>query len=368
MRGKDSPRFVFVLALAGAVTLAGCHWMSGREEGASEYFVFCDRSGCYRCTRAGCELPGAVCDAEGCPAGSTCHPSGKGCVTSCTEGAGCQGDLVCVDGRCAAAPSPCTDEAGCGEGAYCDSGVCRKTGRCKAPAECARFGQGFECDPGGSCVPPVATPPALCQSGAACGDGMCVSGQCGACQGDCGSAKTCELDRHCGAGRACLDGKCTSACAGPEACGSGQVCRAKVCVPDPSPACQTSAQCGAGKACVNNLCLPECTATGLCGRPTDLCGAVIQLASGSSVRVCRADHRARPECAISANCVGGGQCVNGICRTVCEKPADCAGCKDGPVCGKGGYCMTQLEAAPQCGASVGCADGKSCLGGQCVAL
>jgi hypothetical protein len=50
------------------------------------------------------------------------------------------------------------------------------------------------------------------------------------------------------------------------------------------------------------------------------------------------------------------------------KTEDCAACSDGPVCGPGGFCMTAVEASPQCTTNAQCSGGKVCLNAQCKAL
>jgi hypothetical protein len=170
---------------------------------------------------------------------------------------------------------------------------------------------------------------------------------------------------HCGEGRACLDGQCANRCTGPEQCGSAQVCSGGLCQASP-PSCGTGADCGGAEVCVDNRCYDTCLG-GSCVNPADLCSAEITVGQ-QTLRICRPDHRAQPECSLSADCTDDEVCVNGVCRTTCGKALDCAGCEDGPVCGPGGYCMTEVEANPQCQRSADCGEGKACLGGQCVVL
>lgn len=85
------------------------------------------------------------------------------------------------------------------------------------------------------------------------------------------------------------------------------------------------------------------------------------------VRVCLPNTAASYECKLNKDCTGGELCVNGVCRTACVTPEDCAVCEDGPVCSKG-FCMTAVEASPQCNINADCTAGKVCLNAQCVSL
>lgn len=363
-RNSRALRLIPVLALV-PFFLAGCHLIAGPPDGRQDWWYFCDEHACYRCTEWGCEIPDGSCLQNGaCPGNMYCDPVAGICKTrtSCAVTAQCGTGLVCQNGTCVPAKTPCDSNQSCGDGAYCSNGTCKSTGRCTSNPECAKFGANFICDERGSCVP--APQPVACQTGSACPDGLCLDGSCGTCAGDCGGGITCQFNNHCGAGRVCLDGKCTSSCSGPADCGSGQTCKGSVCVPDTSNFCLKSVDCGAGKECLNNSCYPACAGT--CTSAKDVCGEAIMVGS-IGVRLCRPDHSARPQCTLTKDCTNGEQCVNGVCRTACTKPEDCAGCSDGPVCGKGGFCMTAIENAPQCATNAQCA-GKMCLNGQCVAL
>jgi len=353
-------------ALLLGVFITGCHVWHGPEEGSGGWWYYCDASGCYRCTVGGCEFPYDGCDTE------------RGCTTptdgptdgACRVSAECGGGFVCTRGRCVPGRvGPCSDNPDCGDGACCRNGTCQDTGLCQKDAECAAHGEGFICDDRGSCVPGPVAQPVTCTDAAGCDEGLCVDGQCGSCSGDCGGGAepTCQLDRHCGEGRACLDGRCAARCSGTGDCGSSQTCDTDkgVCVAAPAAGCQGSDQCGAGQLCINQRCHDGCTDTGACARTADRCSPAIELA-GQSVRACMPDPSAHPECKVSADCQNSETCVNGVCRTVCDKAVDCAGCDDGPVCAQGGYCMTQAETTPQCKISADCKAGQLCLDAQCI--
>jgi hypothetical protein len=360
---------LLILAALVSASLAGCHLISGPHEGRQEWWYFCDQSGCYRCTVQGCEIPGSYCSYDGqCPAGMTCDPYDSVCKSKneCQTTSQCGSGYVCTGGKCVPARTPCDSNQACGDGAYCSNGTCKNTGKCANDSDCKKFGTNYECDSRGTCVP-GAPPVASCQSGSACGDGLCVDGSCASCTGDCGGGKTCQFNKHCGDGRVCLDGQCTSSCKTKADCGAGQTCDADVCVPDKGSFCLKNADCGSGKVCANNACYEDCTLTGKCSSAKDACGSTLTLGS-ATMRLCFPDYTARPECKVNKDCTGGELCVNAVCRTSCAKTEDCAVCPDGPVCGPGGFCMTAEEAAPQCTTNAGCSDGKVCLNGQCKAL
>ena len=345
--------------------LSGCNIMVDE----SDWWSYCDESKCYRCNAEGCEVPWTQCEPHGapdqCPSGFQCDPHKGACVgKSCSTGFECGAGHICYKGNCIPHRPPCSSHSSCGDGSYCKNGDCIHTKRCADDKDCAALSGSFVCSPTGSCVPGKPKGQA-CTSGSTCPGGVCVNGECGTCAGDCGGAKTCQYNKHCGSGRVCLDGQCTNACASSSDCGSNQLCQGKVCVPGPA-SCTKSSQCsGAGQTCVNGQCLVTCT--GKCPNKNDICSPLIS-STADGVRACHWDHLARLECKTTKDCSGSETCVNGVCRTSCATNTDCAACEDGPVCGTGGYCMTSQEAAPKCSTNSQCTGGKVCLNAQCATL
>ena len=358
------------LMLVPLLALSGCHLMFGPEGGQSDGWTYCDRDGCVKCNIDGCDLPKSQCDPDlpydTCPSGSYCDPGRRVCRgTTCTKAADCGSGYICHSGVCVPQRVPCGGHGDCGPGAYCSNGTCKPSDTCKKDSDCVRLGD-FECSPSGTCVPRTPAP-TTCTKAADCSGGFCVNGACGSCTGDCGGGKTCQLGRHCANGRVCLDGQCTNSCTKESQCASGQTCKSGTCIARTTAQCKTDAQCGKGTICVNQVCHPDCTASGTCAKAGDACSATISL-EGGPARFCTADHSAKLECKVTSECTGGETCVNGVCRTACQTDKDCKVCDDGPVCGKGGYCMTQKESTATCVRNSQCSGGKACLNGQCVTL
>lgn len=369
----DNKALVFkglvVLASAGLFALSGCHVMMGPED-TQDWWYYCDASGCYRCTASGCEFPDGpqpnyCMGDQDCPSGTSCDlPSGY-CITkpkTCAKSSQCSSGYVCLDKTCKPGRTPCEADAACGAAAYCSNGACKDSDLCTGDTSCAAAGAGFVCDARGTCVPGPPGPKA-CTEGAGCDEGFCVDGSCGACVGDCGGGKTCQLAVHCGAGRACLDGQCVNKCQTKADCGSAQVCVNGTCRL-PASSCTKDTECGSAQVCANGVCYVDCSTSGTCTNPADVCSADLNVGS-RTVRICAPDHAAKPECTLSKECDGSEQCVNGICRTTCAAAPDCANCNDGPVCGPGGFCMTADEVKPDCTLTSECTGSQICLDSKC---
>jgi hypothetical protein len=369
MKAKSAWIGFFALA---AVTFAGCHIMVDDDQ---QWWYYCDATGCYRCDARGCEFPPDhnnpfYCyEDSDCPSGSCDQVRGV-CVSNpskCDVSKDCSAGYVCVSGSCTPGRTPCPKDDACGDGAYCSNGKCKDSCRCKGDQDCQdKMGDGFVCDPRGSCIPGQ-TGPKSCTDAKGCGEGMCVDGKCGTCTGDCGGGQSCTLQVHCGEGRACLNGQCVNSCSKPSDCGSTQTCKSNICVGKGPGTCVKDSDCGSGQLCINKVCHADCTSSGTCSNAADVCSAVITVGQ-QSLKACVPNHSAKPQCTLTKDCEGGEQCVNGICRTTCAKTEDCEVCDDGPVCGPGGFCMTQQEVKPDCTANSDCTGGKFCLNTQCVAL
>ena len=367
MTKRSYYRIIPLWALA-ALMLSGCHFVLGPDEGSMDWWSYCDDQACYHCNAEGCEIPGGYCTPGGpeeqCPKGHPCDPNQGVCKgKTCTTGSDCGQGHICDNGNCIPQRTPCTKQEQCGDGSYCQNGTCKHSKRCGSDLDCATLGA-FVCNSMGTCVPGPSTK--SCTKASACSGGMCVDGKCGSCSGDCGGGQTCQFNAHCGSGRVCLDGQCTNACKTADDCGSNQLCQSKVCALDGTSTCNSNKNCASG-ACVNNRCHNDCTLTGKCSSAKDVCSATI-VVSTTTLRICHANPGAKLECKTTKDCTGGETCVNAVCRTACGTSKDCAACEDGPVCGKGGYCMTQQESDPKCVKNSQCTGGKVCLNTQCVEL
>jgi len=370
MAARKTTSRCIVWAVPALCAITACHLVLGPEDD-QQWWYYCDASGCYRCNAAGCLFDDSYCQDDNECASGRCDLESGQCLReerTCEAGGECASGYGCFDGRCRQLQLPCQEDAACGMGAYCSNGTCKPSGLCDRPSDCDVVGDPFTCDARGCCVPQPG--PKQCTSSDACGDGLCVDGQCGTCSGDCGGGQTCEIARHCGPGRSCLDGQCVSECdpTDSDACAVGQKCHPvlKVCSADTPAGCVKSDECGSGEACVDGRCHPDCTSNGQCSSAKETCASALQVGE-QSLRVCVPDYAAAPECKLNKDCAGSEQCVNGTCRTVCDTIDDCALCEDGPVCGRGGFCMTAEEAQPACTRSSDCGDSdKVCLNSRCV--
>ena len=70
------------------------------------------------------------------------------------------------------------------------------------------------------------------------------------------------------------------------------------------------------------------------------------------------------QCKTNADCSNTEECVNAVCRVHCWSSADCGMCEDAPVCSMG-YCLSNIEANPQCRTQAQCPAGESCVNGTC---
>lgn len=302
------------LGLIGLLTVGGCF----SEENRARFYTYCDQVACYQCDAQGCRRM------QGLPPGAVCR-----------------------------------DNNDCSPGCYCGGGKCAEAGFCDQNSDCSR---GYTCEvtrhscvPGGGGTVPVT--PRACRTTAECGaGGECLDGQCHAAPV---LPNHCVFNRECGVGGACADGRCQKACQDDAGCGTGRTCQAGRCAPkaDGGGACVASGQCGAAQSCLNGSCHPGCSKDADCqGRNAkDVCVAGL----------CRPDESRVPECRVNADCKGGAECVDSLCRTPCFASSDCAKCEDGPVCALG-HCVSSREASPQCRLSAECGSSGSCTDGACA--
>src|SRR5262249_39973132 len=147
--------------------------------------------------------------------------------------------------------------------------------------------------------------------------GECVDGVCKAAPV---VANACVFNRQCGAGGVCQDSRCQKACQDDAGCGTGLSCQSGRCqvAPPVTGACINNNQCGAAQTCINSVCYASCSKDGDCAAVSgkDICLAGL----------CRPDERRVAECGKNADCKGGAECVDALCRTFCFANNDCAAC------------------------------------------
>jgi len=251
--------------------------------------LYCDRSSCdgrcrprpdvgERCGTFGGDCrPGTFCDWRGAmtEAGSApaCAPLGA-VGASCSSGRECEAELGCVDGVCAATPTPIGPGGSCGRSRECEPGLACQGGTCipqTAPAEELRCGGDDDCRATEVCQ----------ESVVGSGIRICVAVET---WNDAGEA--CEDSGDClYLSQACIDGVCRPRGRPGETCGSpddppcelGAPCREGRCGLPVGEACNPYCPwCGA--ACVG-WCRPEPSAgdgSGLCAPPLaegEPCGA-----------------------------------------------------------------------------------------------
>lgn len=207
----------------------------------------------------------ALCDPQdefsACPPGSTCGAAGSvtACVPSSCTSSSCPGGSVCSGGTCVPA---CT-------GVVCPSGQICQEGSCVDPCEFIQCAAGRECH-AGVCVPPcrclaanlgcASQPGTACDSASGeCVDPSCVGVSCtspnvcsassGTCVPRC-MGVVCPQNQHCTEADGCIgncvgvscdpgetcdpsSGTCTATSCPAIPCGTGLLCDANVCVPDP---------------------------------------------------------------------------------------------------------------------------------------
>ena len=119
----------------------------------------------------------------------------------------------------------------------------------------------------------------------------------------------CANDAACGAGRACVDGRCVDACTSDATCGAGRYCASGVCVIDdrPHPFCTSDAQCMPGHPCRGGACRTPCSTTPDCARFDVTFNYCLDM-------LCVTTNEATSNCTLSADCMAGQECVDGICR------------------------------------------------------
>jgi hypothetical protein len=376
-----------VMAVIPLLAAAGCDFFDHKQK----FYTYCDDTGCYTCDETGCRprsgapSPGRACRTDAdcsqgcycntstgscteagfcdqtsqcssglvcdvarhschpsttastsggantvckvdtdCAQGYFCHPTTHQCLQSfaCRTSTDCGAGMVC-DSRhtCVPGPMTCTSSSGCAAGCYCQDGRCNETAMCKADGDCASFGANFTCQ-GGTCAPTTAIGTAPIST--------------------VNVATACQFNVECGTGGLCRDGQCHPACTASATCGSGQTCT--------SGHCFDATGTGGGGDGV----AVRCQTTADCTNPADVC----------TDGVCNAYTGRVAQCKMNSDCSAGQECVNALCRSRCFADNDCNACGDAPVCSMG-YCLSKLEAAPQCRLAGDCGVSQSCVNATC---
>ena len=301
---------------------------------------FCDDNGCFYCDGLGCrevdppERPTCRGDFE-CPEGTLC--TDLGCIEECSEDSDCPDGTVCRDAMCVGPTEPDPDPR---------PGTCTLNSDCGDPDLVCRDGM---------CVPNDVSCGELgcsCEDTGECSEGFtCLDGECRA------DENVCQFNFECGAGRLCVDGRCTSEC-GPDVgpCPEGQRCDDGYCreIPPTPGECMRDADCSGDQICIDSSCVDGCTGDAECGEGRYCAGGR-----------CRVDDRPTAFCTTDADC--RFICVDGVCRTPCETSTECARVDvQFSVClSPESYCGTTNEATSDCAISADCAGGEECIDGIC---
>ncbi|MCC6216753.1 MAG: hypothetical protein IT376_17975 [Polyangiaceae bacterium] len=281
--------------------------------------------GAHLCASGACALPcvdDTDCVATAYCAAPDCVPraaAGEPCATNagCQSGF-CSRDQVCCDAACQGACEACTAASkGSGLSGTCgpvaaatdpfedcgDTGAasCDTNGACDGAGACARYADGFACEP------------AACVGGAARSYG-CASGSCVA------------TDTPCGA-NGCAGGACLSGCTTDADCSTGAYCDAGGCAPKAA----TGVACAEARTCASGFCVDGVCCTSACSGQCEACD--VATAPGTCSPVNGAPHGARVACSAAGS--GEDACA---ART-------CEGSKSTAVCS--GYVGPEVECRSQ---------------------
>jgi hypothetical protein len=285
--------------------------------------------------------------------------------------------------------SPCVADNQCGAGCYCtrDTRVCRHSGSCQRDEHCA---SGFRCDDRRTCVPRDPEPvldggrkpeggvggaggsserdggvPEVSAGGASGTAG--AGGVAGSSGGTSGTAGTggvapisCRVDAQCGGGR-CAQGACQRPCGGDASCGTGHLCKEGFCQPSPQPGgqCLYSAECPGGGTCINGYCHAACASVAA----VNMSGGAPAMCPNPADRclqgICKPDVRPVPQCTANAHCPTGRSCVDAVCRTPCRDDSQCGPGCSGTIC-HAGYCVMPEELQPPPTCPMPCASVTCC--------
>jgi hypothetical protein len=150
-------------------------------------------------------------------------------------------------------------------------------------------------------------------------------------------------------------------CSGDDDCEVGEYCSAGACIVE-GAVCQFNHECGAGRVCLDGGCTDGCAVDDDCTGDGQVC---VSGACRCESEPCDIDDTPRPFCLSDAECAQGHPCVGGICRTTCDTHETCLQydvhfnfCLDG-------YCATTNEVTSDCFLSADCDGGQECIDGVC---
>ncbi len=352
--GCDNTRTLPICRISGGISCSACASDQECADRGPDGRDQCVANGsCQTCDPnddAGCGAGAPICDAgnfscRGCRADVECQLSpnngplcdeASGACFACDDnqrngtetGRDCGGD-------CRALGQLCANGTGCAVPGDCVSGVCTNN-VCQAPTCNDQVFNGAETDTdcgGASCRATGDLCPAgdRCAIAADCSSGRCVNGRCGEANCNDGVTNGDETDTDCGG--SCRQAPLSLTCPDGDRCLVAADCASGVC------------QGPAG----NKTCrAPTCNDNVRNGLETDTdCGGA---------NMC-------DRCAVADTCVGGQDCLSGVCRDgLCQMPA----CNDGVANGN----ETDVDCGgPDCGAcraNLACVAPADCLSAVCT--
>jgi hypothetical protein len=310
---------------------------------------------------------------------------------ACIDATDCDADETCMNGVCVGPPTGCSFDDDCPVGLVCQNDVCVQGTGCTSDSEC---GNSQVCDAGTCREPPAqgCTSADECLPGQMCTVGVCINPA-----GGCFDNDDCEYGHVCFAGACVFDpppvdlctngvkdgdedgldcgGSCPACvqCVSDQACLTGEVCIANVCVPVTTHnQCSTDDECP-GQRCIAGICVgivEACTShndcrdgfacvLGQCVQPSDGCNTNDDC---SSAEVCfgKACVPAPPPADLCTNGVWDGDEDGLDCGGSC--PA-CIACYDDAVC-QGDACIEEVCVDPFPRDT--CTDNVDCVGQYCV--
>lgn len=117
--------------------------------------------------------------------------------------------------------------------------------------------------------------------------------------------------------------------------------------------CTSSSDCAADQLCQAGSCVDRCASNNDC----------------EANRVCRAGVcELLPRCTTTSDCAGGEVCDDGICRAQVEECDGDSDCPPNFTCFEGGCYAPGTRPDAGDGGCVGCANGETCIDGECVRL
>ena len=301
-------------------------------------------------------------DAAGCAAGQFCETDGtcqlaKGTGESCVADDGCQSGTCLVHGFCAcvAGDPACSstqfcattgDEAGfclpkrspgtnCSADDQCITDDCNGSGQCRCSATDTCAPTHF-CNGSNNCTVKKDFGQ-NCGSASVCKSKACLSGQCG-----CAQKSECTAPAFCAVGGACVAPQVAGApCTGDSQCSSG------TCWP-------TSFELDFENLSVkfNGVC--TCGSSSDCADPASYCSVDLFGPSGCA-----------PKEAEGSSCLGGAECLSGVCTTFLQCGCSATSCAADEYCEGfiyGSSTSNKCQPKRQQGA---CTADKHCVTGSC---